>query len=332
MDFAGTYISAPVRAAIGTVTSLPVLRRVSVYELLIIAAAVGLAVFIARAVIAAVRSERRGEVLLRRALVLAAVVLSMVCAYNWLWGSVYRATSFAERNGIEVSGVTEDDLYSAARHYAEMTNSLSATVERDYGGRFSTGSDEIIAACATLYDNIKREYSGLDARILSPKPMIFSKAMSYMGFTGVYFALTGEANVSTDSPAAFLPATIAHELAHMQGVAQEGEANFVGVAACITSDIPVYRYSGYLSGLVHLLGALREADYDAWQEIYRSLNSEVYGDLRENYEFWTAATPDNAVTAAVTSTYDVYLKSNGQQSGIKSYGECVDLLVARHAG
>ena len=63
---------------------------------------------------------------------------------------------------------------------------------------------------------------------------------------GFFFPFTGEANLNVDSPECLLPATIAHELAHVRGVAPEQTANFVAILACDTSGDPLYAYSGYL--------------------------------------------------------------------------------------
>ena len=63
-----------------------------------------------------------------------------------------------------------------------------------------------------------------------------------MGFTGVYFPFTGEANVNVDAPACLVPATIAHEMSHQRMVFSELEANFVGIAAAVSCGDPVFQY------------------------------------------------------------------------------------------
>ena len=66
--------------------------------------------------------------------------------------------------------------------------------------------------------------------------------------------------MNVDAPSCLLPATIAHEMAHQRMVAAEQEANFVGIAASVTSGDPVYVYSGYLMGLIQLCNALYPVD------------------------------------------------------------------------
>lgn len=160
-----------------------------------------------------------------------------------------------------------------------------------------------------------------------PKTMRFSRVMSAMGFTGFYFPFTGECNVNVDSPAATLPTTVAHELSHRRGIASEQECNFLAVLglACSCGDA-AYRYAGALSGYIYLANALYSADAERWAPpCAQTLDERVVADLRASGAYWAqfeglADTVSNAV-------YDGFLKSYGT-IGVKSYGACVDLLVA----
>ncbi len=158
------------------------------------------------------------------------------------------------------------------------------------------------------------------------KPLLCSRLQSVLGFTGVYFPFTGEANVNVDAPACLLPATIGHEMAHQRMVASELEANFVGIAACTSCGNTTYRYSGYLMGLIQLCNALYSADPDAWYAISEKyFTPQLAQDWIDNNEYWAAlASP---AEDAAEDAYDAFLKSNGQELGIPSYGACVDLLV-----
>ena len=159
------------------------------------------------------------------------------------------------------------------------------------------------------------------------KPLFFSRLQSILGFTGVYFPFTGEANVNIDAPACMLPATVAHEMAHQRMVASEQEANFVGIAAAVTSGDPVFQYSGYLFGLVQLCNALAPVDRDAWNAIVQQyFTQEMANDWNANNAYW--AELSSPVEETAEQVYDSFLKGNDQELGIRSYGACVDLLVA----
>ena len=156
--------------------------------------------------------------------------------------------------------------------------------------------------------------------------MFFSRVMSAMNFTGVYFAFTGESNINVDAPACLTPSTIAHELSHQRGIASEQECNFLAVLASTTSGDPVYEYSGWLMGYIHLGNALYQADPAAWQAIRDSLPDTVLADLASNNAYW--ASFEGAAADASQKVYDTILKGYGQEDGIRSYGTVVDLLVA----
>ncbi|MGE4486091.1 MAG: DUF3810 family protein, partial [Oscillospiraceae bacterium] len=135
----------------------------------------------------------------------------------------------------------------------------------------------------------------------------------------------GESNINTDPPDSLMPFTIAHELAHQSGITAEDEANFVGILGCITSDSADYQYSGYLGGLIHLMNALSTVDADAWTRIYSTFSEELLADWNANNEYW--ASMQSSVTEVSEAFYDSYLKVNGQELGIRTYGACVDILA-----
>ena len=199
-------------------------------------------------------------------------------------------------------------------------------VERDAGGVFAVDRDGIFAASTRVYTNISREFPFLARTDRVPKKMVFSRLFSAMNFTGFYSPYTGESSLNVDSPVCLLPANIAHELAHQRGIASEQECNFLAIAAATSSEDPVYQYSGYLMGYIHLSNALYRADPARWAELRGLLPEAVTADLRYHSAYWAQF---EGLTAKVsTAIYDNALRSYGQTAGIQSYGTVVDLLVA----
>jgi len=125
-----------------------------------------------------------------------------------------------------------------------------------------------------------------------------------------------------------LPSTCAHEIAHQRGIAPEDEANFVAVLACMQSDDIEFKYSAALLAYVHLGNALYSVDRDAHAEVYYTLNDAVHADLEMNSLYWDKYETKTAeVSEAV---YTGFLQSHGETLGMRSYGACVDLLVAHY--
>jgi len=155
----------------------------------------------------------------------------------------------------------------------------------------------------------------------------------------MYFALTGEAMINTHPPGVYMPFTVAHEHAHQLGIFAEDEANFVGVAACVSSGNLVFEYAGYMAGMNYLINV---TPVDELFEILDNMTYHVRLDRYAESIFWATRTQANTgvnfldrflttvaetTNDAVNTIYDSFLKSQNQELGLQSYGACVDLLV-----
>ena len=339
MDWVAIHLSSPVRAFLGLLSSI---YPFSVMEVLLTAAGIWFIYYIVRTVMVTVHRRGKMKILGKRLLPVAVAALYIWSLFCWLWNSGYHAPGFAEKNGFKGSGVSVSDLTEVTRFFAGKANEFSLLVNRDEEGRFVENRREMFTMSTDVYQNVAIGFPSLGGRLYPPKPMIYSWLMSRTGYTGIYFALTGEANINTRAPGFLMPLTVAHEHAHQLGIFAEDEANFVGILACVTSDITLFEYSGYLRGLIYLMNALMGVDFETWREIGDTLTDEVNRDWQENFEYWQAQRRvetgikfiDNILTSvtvtvsdAVDTIYDSYLKSQSQELGIQSYGACVDLLV-----
>ena len=289
----------------------------SVAELCYIGAAAFLIAFLVRSVALLARAEYKREALYRRSLTLANAALSLYAAFCLLWGVNFYADDFCDKSGIRPAPVAYDDLVRVTRYFAEQAARRACPVSRDAA----------LDLAPTLYEPLYGEFpfldTGADPR---PKPVFFSRVMSAMNVTGLYFPFTGESNLNMDFPAATFPFTVAHELAHRRGVASEQQCNFLGVLASVRSSDPAYQYSGWLTGCIHLSNALYAVSPEDWHEIRAELPEAVQADLRAASDYW--ARYENKPAARVSGkTYDAMLKSYGDALGMRSYGAVVDLLV-----
>ena len=339
MDWAAMHISAPIRRVLSLLSSV---YPFSMMEILCAAAVIWLIYYITRTIVMVVRRRGKLKILLKRVTAIMVIALYAWCMFSWLWNSGYSARGFAEKNGFTGGGVSVEHLAAVTRLFAEKSNEFSLLVIRDEDSRYIEDRKGFFDISPLIYQNIMAEYPSLEGKVQRPKSMMFSWLMSRTGYTGIYFALTGESNINTRAPTFLMPATIAHELAHQLGVFAEDEATFVGIMASVTSGYDVYEYAGYMMGLMYLRSALYSVDSDAWAEISGILRDEVILDLQENYNYWEsqktvdtgAALFDNLLTSmtetlsdTVNTIYDGYLKAQNQELGVRSYGACVDLLV-----
>ena len=316
-------VAAPMEQALGRFWAL---LPFSAAELLTALFLAGNLLWLMRLVWRGIR-DRRWRPALRRLLALAAAWLWLWCGLCWLWNAAYYADTFAQRAGLETGPYSVEELASVTAWFAQQAAGLSGQVARDEEGHFAERLEDCFAAGPEVYENLAREFPCLDIPAVRAKPLVCSRLQSILGFTGVYFPFTGEANVNVDAPACLVPATIAHEMSHQRMVASELEANFVGIAACVTSDNTVFQYSGFLMGLIQLCNALYSVDAQAWQEIAQTcFTDQLAADWNDNNAYWAAL--ESPVSDQAEQVYDSFLKGNDQELGIRSYGACVDLLVA----
>lgn len=259
----------------------------------------------------------------------ATIALSVYAGYTLLWGFNYYATTFEEQAGIHVQPISVQQLAQTTQLFVDRVNEMALQVPRNAQGEYEESPQEILARADTIYDALEQRYPFLAVPPQRPKGMFFSRIMSEINFTGVFFPFTGEANLNIDAPVCLLPSTIAHELAHVRNIAPEQTANFIAVLACETSSDAAYEYSGYLLGYIYLANALYGADREAWKTISDSLSVPVRTDLVQNNQYWKQF--KSPAASAANTMYDGFLQSYHQEMGVKSYGAVVDLLVAYYA-
>ena len=245
----------------------------------------------------------------------------MLTVFNVVMGFSYSRTPLGqslmygetEVNAVTLRAtvVTLAEKGAAARKQADFTG---RTV-RSYG-RQLRGEYEELSKTLPIYAG----YSAL------PKRAILSVPMSYLGVAGMYSPFTCEAIVSDDTTPPSLAFTIAHEMAHSLGFSRENEANFSAFLVCMNSKDPTLRYSGCFMGLLYTLTAYRSADPDHYAELYNSIDEGIRSDITEHFAYIEKY--EGVIENLHSKINDLFLKSNGEQEGIASYGQVVDLIVA----
>lgn len=317
----------PLELALGRLCSV---TSVSVAEVLILSGIFAAVFYLAWQVRCLIARPQKGRRAVRMALTVLCVGLSVYAGFCLLWGVFYGADSFQDKSGLTARGGTVEELTALTERFAREVSAAGDQVQRDENGCFAVPRSEIFAEAMSAYDGVVQVFDCLKKPAVMPKAFVSSRGMSYLDFSGFYFPFTGEANLNDESPAAYLPANICHEMAHQQGIATEQECNFVAIMAATSADSAAYRYAGYLMGYVHLSNALYRVDQAAWQTIRDSLPDTVRADLRQNSAYW--ARFDGLVNTAATKVYDGFLKSNGLADGVQNYGTVVDLLLAYYCG
>ncbi len=245
----------------------------------------------------------------------------MLTVFNITMGFAYARISLGQSLQYDEAQVNVVTLRAAVMTLAEEGSAarekadFSGRTVRSYGRQFRTVYAEL--------SKLEPVYAGYAAL---PKRAILSVPMSYLGVGGMYSPFTCEAIVSDDTTPPALAFTVAHEMAHSLGFSRENEANFSAFLVCMTSDDPALRYSGCFTGLLYTLSAYRHADPDHYAELYNSLDSGIRSDISEYFAYIEKY--DGFIGKLHSKINDLFLKSNGEQEGIASYGLVVDLIVA----
>jgi hypothetical protein len=253
-----------------------------------------------------------------------------------LGGVNYYRYPFSYSSGLEVRESSVDELYEVTAYLAKEASSVRTQlhklgIEDENGVIYYTRSELSELGKELRYEYLKasKEYSVFSGHYGKFKPVVFSKFMSRMEITGIYWPFTGEANVNVHAPKYSVPVTIAHEMAHQRGFMREDEANFIAYLICIGSDNLQLQYSGVMHALSYASSELYKYDSDLYYEVAENYNEAMLADLRDEYYYWKQF-EDTVISTISTNMNDSYLKANNQSDGVKSYGRMVDLLLAHY--
>jgi len=160
-----------------------------------------------------------------------------------------------------------------------------------------------------------------------PKKMLLDRLYSGVGVQGFVGPFFNEIQVNGDVLPLDYPMVYAHEYAHLLGVSNEGEAQYWGYKACLSSSDPAVRHSARMGIFPYVANdarrILQEDDYRAWAG---SLRPEILEQYERHRAYWNDLYWP-LVGKVQEWFYNLYLKGNKVSSGTASYGEVVQLLI-----
>ncbi len=257
---------------------------------------------------------------------LVLLVSVLVFLFVGLWGVNHFGIPVAQRVGLTVTEYSKDQLRATTQYMAEQANAWADQVERDGSGDLAIDFADMAEDADDGYDVMAQTNGFFRLPDTTVKPLLIPEAFSYMGLTGIYIAYTGESCVNPDTYNASIPYTMCHELAHSLTVAPEDEANFCAFLACLNNDDPAFRYSGWYSAYIYTYNALARVDAAAAAEIRATLSDTVLRDIQRASAHYDQY--EGEVQEVTEKLNDAYLKAFQEESGVQSYGEVADLLIA----
>ena len=91
------------------------------------------------------------------------------------------------------------------------------------------------------------------------------------------------------------------------------------------SDNHYHNFCGYSYALRLCLNELSKIDYNLYQELLKEVNKGIIKDYVEINNFWKKY--DGKIEEVSKKSYDLYLKQNNIQTGIKNYNESISLIL-----
>jgi hypothetical protein len=288
---------------------------VALFDLLLVSVAVAWLAF-------AIRDAARAS-LVRTVLRIAARTTvwaaTLYLVFLAAWGLNYRRVRLADKVPFDASAVTAEAARTAGLVAVARLNALA---DRAHAEGFEASADED----RMLADAFARALSGIGLNrtvvVGRTKHTLLDWYFRRAGVDG----MTDPFFLETLVVATILPFersfVVAHEWSHLAGIANEGDANFVGWIACMNGST-AQQYSGWLFMYGELARAVGARDRAA---LAAALAPGPRADLQAiRARFLREVNP--TVSDAGWRVYDTYLKANRVQEGAASYAEVVRLVL-----
>jgi hypothetical protein len=294
----------------------------AILDPLLAAVLVAVAVTLARAARASWKTRTFGR--LGRTLAhLAAAAAALYILFLLLWGFNYRRIQMPDRLVIDPAAPTPDQVVELGLTAVSQMNSLYAAAHEA-----PVAPEWQDRALRSAFADVQHALS--DAPQAEPgrlKRSLLGPYFRWSGVDGMVNPFGLEVIANPDLLPFERPFVAAHEWGHLAGYANEADANFIGWLTCVRA-LPRHQYSG-------------------WFYLYWQISGEVNAQERARLNAALSDGPRRDINAVVARlrrgeipalqeaswrVYDKYLKANRVESGVRSYGEVVTLLLRARFG
>jgi hypothetical protein len=265
------------------------------------------------------RDDPRGPRAIRAARVTLAGALLVYLAFLALWGFNYRRVPVAQRLVLSGDRASDAQVLALGRDVVGRLNALHAPAHRPGWVVEPQHNDVLLDAFASTQSLLATAPPAVPGRL---KHTLFGPFFRWTGVDAMVNPFGLEVLVNPDLLPFERPFVAAHEWAHLAGYADESEANFVGWLTTVRAD-QASQYSGWLYLYWQIAGELPDEEQ---RHLGRGLDEGPRRDLTAIIaRLQRGDLP--ALRRATWKVYDSYLKANRVESGIRSYGAVVSLVL-----
>lgn len=256
-------------------------------------------------------------------------VLVFVSLFIHSFGICYLRPEIEKNMNLTRTKLTRQQMYLSSSFIKESLETVAENVVfSDDGSSLNPYSfNETSKIIDKGYKALVSEYPFVCDINAKSKKIMLSPLMTYTHISGVYFPFTGEANVNTNYPDYVVAYSIAHEKAHQRGIASEDEANFVAFLALLYSGDDYMRYCALMSMYDYYLDSIAALDSEMYIYFLQNTNKTILSEMYAYSEFFDKYRNSGASKIA-DAVNDRYIKVMGDNDGVNSYGNVVELVSA----
>jgi hypothetical protein len=245
----------------------------------------------------------------RRWVWLINVVAVAYLIFFWLWGLNYHRQQLRSKLQMDAALTSSQAIDRFARHAAAEMNRLyrSKQVEPYNEARTRQEAAERVRRVVSVIDgsNWEAAHRIKISRIADPW-------MHAAGIDGVFNPFAHEPVISNTLLDVEKPFIISHELAHVRGYPDEGDANVIAVFATLMSGDAAFQYSGWLNLWLYVRS----------RELDQLLDSGPRNDVQRVFNR-ARLEQVNWISGFQRSLLDLFLKANNIEQGVRSYSRVV---------
>lgn len=258
-------------------------------------------------------------------------ILSLVGAviffFYFLWGFNYQQTNLSKQLDLPKVKADTTELYNEAVFFLDKLQELREEISQDtLPLTFEKVPNDLEVQIRNNLENILSNWDiptggRVRVRELYPKGILLR-----ISTAGVYIPFVFEGHIDAGLHPVQYPFTMAHEMSHGYGLADEGTCNFTGFVACMASDDPFIQYSASMSIWRYMANNIRRGSPRLYKKLMRDISPNVRTDLIAVMDEMDKY-PD-IMPKVRDVVYDTYLKSHGVAGGLSNYSKVVEMTMA----
>lgn len=300
----------------GAIASFFSLFPISMFEILICAAVLGIIAYLVFIIVRTVQVKgafHKGGLWVQFGYSLLAVAGAFAILMSMCYGVFTYREPLSKSTDYTNAKVTNLNFSKTMLYLIDgINNSLYEGMDNIYFNKAGSSkyassgrsTEAISKKISEAFDNAAQDIPTLKGKALNAKELIFSDVYSKFRISSIYSPFTGELCINTDYPEVVIPMQIAKTMAVQRGYTDDGDASFIAFLVCTKySDDYYIRYSGYFNAYVefssvfynengknlhlYMANALKESAKREYVQLVKKLDT-LYG-LSSDLEYVAAS-------------------------------------------